>query len=175
MDDDEERDRRIPPSRVDDDHLDRPTSTAFMPRATGEDLNLVSPTAFLARMDDEDLGLAVPTALMNDQELDRRIALLRRLDEAEAVDAICTALAHPVRRSLLEMLDPGATHAGDLARSAAATWGISPSRVSQHLQVLARTALVDVHADGAYRNYRLVDGSADPLRAWLRRLRLTGS
>ncbi|WP_062467316.1 ArsR/SmtB family transcription factor [Demequina maris] len=89
------------------------------------------------------------------------------------VDATLAALAHPVRRSILEWLVPGSASAGDLADSACAAFGISRTRASQHLGVLARAGLVSISVDGPWRWYALSDGSADDLDAWLRRLRLS--
>ncbi len=89
------------------------------------------------------------------------------------VDAALAALAHPVRRSILEWLVPGPAAAGDLAASACSAFAISRTRASQHLGVLARSGLVMVSVDGPWRWYALSDGSADDLDAWLRRIRLS--
>jgi DNA-binding transcriptional ArsR family regulator len=62
--------------------------------------------------------------------------------------------------------------AGDLAASVADTWGISISRASQHLQVLARAQLVDVIADGNTRIYRRASGAGEPLAAWMKDVEL---
>ena len=88
--------------------------------------------------------------------------------EAMILDRKIRALADPVRRRLLELLLPGSATAGDLAASVAAEFGISTSRGSQHLQVLARAELVSVTADGPLRNYRLVEGALNEVSRWLR-------
>ncbi|MDN4475974.1 metalloregulator ArsR/SmtB family transcription factor [Demequina sp. SYSU T00192] len=95
------------------------------------------------------------------------------LHRTERLDAILTALAHPVRRRLLELLEFGAATAGDLSASAADSFGISPARASQHLRVLAHAGLVDVMPDGTHRWYSLADGAADDIADWLARLRLS--
>lgn len=86
------------------------------------------------------------------------------------LDAVLTALAHPVRRYLLELLRHDGAAATDLGASAAEAFGISRSRASQHLQVLARAGLVEVHADATWRHYRFAPSSADVVVAWLDRL-----
>ncbi|WP_062527168.1 ArsR/SmtB family transcription factor [Demequina rhizosphaerae] len=95
------------------------------------------------------------------------------LDRAARLDATLTALADPVRRRLLELLEVGPTSAGDLAASAASLYGISHTRVSQHLKVLATAGLVDIAPDGTHRWYSLVDGAADDVADWLAGLRLS--
>lgn len=87
------------------------------------------------------------------------------------VDQSLSALASPVRRFLLEMLVPGSAAAGDLAASASANFGISTSRASQHLQVLARAELVDVAVVGPRREYRLNDSGLSEVVAWVATLR----
>ncbi|WP_301141757.1 ArsR/SmtB family transcription factor [Demequina muriae] len=97
-------------------------------------------------------------------------------DLAEQIEAhadlqrVLTALAHPARRFLLDLLIPGGTTAGDLAASVAVNFGISTKRGSQHLQVLADAGLVDVDADGPRRHYRLRPGGSDAVIEWLAQL-----
>jgi DNA-binding transcriptional ArsR family regulator len=91
---------------------------------------------------------------------------------AARVDTALRAVANPVRRFLLELLVSGSAQAGDLAASAAAMFGISTSRASQHLQVLARAGLVDVDAYENVREYSLTDRGLDEVSAWIASLRL---
>lgn len=93
---------------------------------------------------------------------------LEDLLEHEAhLDRVLRALAHPVRRFLLEMLVDVDASAGDLAASAAVNFGISSARGSQHLQVLAEAELVTVIPDGPWRYYRLAPNGSDVAVAWL--------
>ena len=52
-----------------------------------------------------------------------------------------------------------ASHA-DLTASAGAAFGLSRSRVTEHLRELAEAGLVRVTPEGPYRWYSLVDGAA---------------
>lgn len=90
------------------------------------------------------------------------------------LQAVATAVAHPVRRFLLELLVVPDATATDLAASASDVWGISIPRASQHLQVLARAELVDVLPDGPFRYYRRNPRSGRPLGEWLRAVELEG-
>ena len=98
-------------------------------------------------------------------------------EELDAVElqTIVEALAHPVRRYMIDLLEVDDALAGDLAASASAQWGISMSRASQHLQVLARAGLVDVSQDANHREYRRRSGAAQPLADWLTRSELSAS
>ena len=86
----------------------------------------------------------------------------------DALQRVLHALAHPVRRYLLSIIGPDDASAGDLAGSAAAMFGISSARGSQHLRVLADAGLVDVVSDGLWRFYRPNPAGVTDLRAWLR-------
>jgi DNA-binding transcriptional ArsR family regulator len=98
--------------------------------------------------------------------------LEERLADASALQTLFVALAHPARRYLLEMLEVDDAAAGDLAASAAARWGITRTRASQHLQVLANAGLVQVSPDGAWRYYRREPGAGYPVIEWLRSVEL---
>ncbi len=80
---------------------------------------------------------------------------------------VFTAIADPVRRSLLEQLArSGAQRVVDLT----AGRGISRPAISRHLRVLHEAGLVSVEDQGRERHYALVP---DPLRAvagWIDRL-----
>jgi DNA-binding transcriptional ArsR family regulator len=76
---------------------------------------------------------------------------------------VFAALADPTRRLLLERLSGGELTVTALAEGL----DMSQAAVSQHLRLLRDTGLVDVHADGRHRVYRLrPEGFAD-LRDWL--------
>jgi DNA-binding transcriptional ArsR family regulator len=89
------------------------------------------------------------------------------LVESGALNKVMHALAHPVRRFILELIITEGAYAGDLAASAASNFGISTQRASQHLAVLADAGLVEVAADGTWRFYRLKPGSTDVVLRWL--------
>src|SRR5438270_13957846 len=59
-------------------------------------------------------------------------------------DDIFTAIAHPVRRSLLDTLAAGAQPVNKLARR----YHMSRPVISQHLRVLLDAGLADAHRDG---------------------------
>lgn len=85
----------------------------------------------------------------------------------DALQRVLHALAHPVRRYLLSIIGPDDVSAGDLAASAAAVFGISSARGSQHLRVLADAGIVDVIAEGTWRFYRPNPAGVTDLRDWL--------
>ena len=94
-----------------------------------------------------------------------------RIDAADPeLDAALHALAHPVRRGLLELLVVGEAAAGDLAASAAANHGISLSRASQHLAVLTAAGVVEVIVDGTWRWHRLSSHPGTIIPEWLAQL-----
>jgi len=71
-------------------------------------------------------------------------------------DDVFLALAHPVRRRLLELLADGPRTAGDLA----GRFDLSRPAVAEHLQILRRAGLVRDEPSGRQRHYHL---TADPL------------
>ena len=95
----------------------------------------------------------------------------RRLDEPPHdldLDAIFQALAHPIRRDVLERLAEGPRSVGELAEP----HDVSLAAVSKHLQVLEEAGLIDVEQDGRVRRSHL---NAAPLSAafgWLTRYRV---
>ena len=103
---------------------------------------------------------------MNSGDLDWVEA--RQLDDQ--LQRVLHALAHPVRRYLLSIIGPDDVSAGDLAASAAAVYGISSARGSQHLRVLADAGLVDVIAEGTWRFYRPNPAGITEVRDWLSNL-----
>lgn len=82
-------------------------------------------------------------------------------------DAVFSALAHPVRRDILERLASRDAGVGELA----APYHLSLPTISRHLRTLERAGLVSVSRDWRYRTRHL---NARPLSAafvWLTRYR----
>jgi DNA-binding transcriptional ArsR family regulator len=80
-------------------------------------------------------------------------------------------LGEPVRRRILELIAPGETPAGEVARTIQTEFGLSQPAVSQHLRVLRLSGFASVRADGTRRLYAL---DADGMRGaeeWLASLR----
>ncbi|MFB6719610.1 ArsR/SmtB family transcription factor [Kribbella sp. NPDC056345] len=73
------------------------------------------------------------------------------------------ALAHPVRRKLLELLMAGPRTAGDLA----AQFELSRPAVAEHLKVLREAALVRDRAEGRERHYSLDGAPLAEVGEWL--------
>lgn len=95
---------------------------------------------------------------------------VEELEFDDELQRVLHALAHPVRRYLLSIMVPSDASATDLAASAAAQFGISAGRGSQHLRILADAGLVEVIADGQWRYYRRQSSGADVVRTWLAEL-----
>ncbi|WP_062210677.1 ArsR/SmtB family transcription factor [Demequina oxidasica] len=90
-----------------------------------------------------------------------------RFAELIELDQVMLALAHPVRRFLLELIIIDGAYAGNLAASAATKFGISTQRGSQHLKVLENAGIVEVTVDGTWRHYRLEPGSTESVSRWI--------
>lgn len=74
------------------------------------------------------------------------------------------ALGDPQRRAILELLRGGDRSVQDLADQLP----ISRPAVSRHLRLLKEAGLVADRAEGTRRLYRLEDGGADAVAAYLR-------
>ena len=84
------------------------------------------------------------------------------------LDAVFAALAHPIRRSIVERLAEGDCTVGDLA----APHDVSMPAISRHLRVLEDAGLLEQTPDGRVRRCAL---NARPLSAafgWLVQYRL---
>ena len=84
------------------------------------------------------------------------------------LDAVFAALAHPIRRSMIERLSAGDCTVGDLAEP----HGVSPPAISKHLRVLEEAGLLEQTPDGRVRRCAL---KAKPLSAafsWIVQYRL---
>jgi DNA-binding transcriptional ArsR family regulator len=78
-------------------------------------------------------------------------------------DDVFIALAHPVRRRLLELLAAGPRTAGALA----APFDLSRPAVAEHLAVLRRAGLVRDDAVGRERHYHLTAEPLTQVSDWL--------
>ena len=78
-------------------------------------------------------------------------------------DAVFLALAHPVRRRLLQILAGGPQIAGELAEQ----FDLSRPAVAEHLQVLRRAALVRDEQVGRRRRYHLTAEPLAEVEDWL--------
>ena len=84
------------------------------------------------------------------------------------LDAVFQALAHPIRRDILEQVADGPDSVGALAEP----HDVSLAAVSKHLHVLEDAGLVEMEKDGRVRRAHL---DAAPLSAafgWLTRYRV---
>lgn len=82
---------------------------------------------------------------------------------------ILTALADPVRRTILEELHKRPLTAGQVAKR----FPISRPAVSRHLRVLREAGLVSVSQSGRERIYRVEPARLAELDAWLAQFRDT--
>ena len=80
-------------------------------------------------------------------------------------DDIFTAIAHPLRRSLLDDLTHGEMSVGGLAQR----YEVSRPAISQHLRVLLEAGLVDGTRDGRNNKYVLRADRLTPVYEWLRK------
>jgi DNA-binding transcriptional ArsR family regulator len=80
---------------------------------------------------------------------------------------IMSALADPVRRSILETLNGRPLTAGEIA----GRFPISRPAISRHLRILLEAGLVSVSASGRTRTYRFEPAPLAELDAWLAQYR----
>jgi DNA-binding transcriptional ArsR family regulator len=78
-------------------------------------------------------------------------------------DDVFLALAHPVRRRLLQLLTDGPLTAGDLA----GRFDLSRPAVAEHLQILRRAGLVRDEPSGRQRHYHLTAAPLADVGEWL--------
>ena len=84
------------------------------------------------------------------------------------LDAIFAALAHPIRRAILEQISGGDATVGELAEP----HRVSPPAISRHLRVLEKAGLIEVAPEGRVHRIQI---DAAPLSAafgWLTRYRV---
>jgi len=94
--------------------------------------------------------------------------MVNRCSVGTDLDAIFAALAHPIRRAILETLSGGDATVGELAKP----HRVSPPAISRHLRVLEDAGLIEVEPEGRVRRCQI---DAAPLSAafgWLTRYRV---
>ena len=94
--------------------------------------------------------------------------MVNRATVALDLDAVFAALAHPIRRAILEQLAGGDATVGELAEP----HDVSLPAISKHLRVLEDAGLLVVEPEGRVRRCQL---DAAPLSAafgWLTRYRV---
>jgi DNA-binding transcriptional ArsR family regulator len=79
------------------------------------------------------------------------------------LDAIFSALAHPIRRALIVRLERGPATVGDLAKP----FDVSLMAISKHLSVLERAELVRRAPEGRYTRCTLQPAPLVEASAWL--------
>ena len=79
--------------------------------------------------------------------------------------AAFAALSEPMRVAILERLAERPMAVGELAERLP----VSRPAVSQHLKILKDAALVQAHAEGTRRVYRIDPAGLGPMRQWLDR------
>jgi DNA-binding transcriptional ArsR family regulator len=79
------------------------------------------------------------------------------------VNSTYKALAHPVRRSIVERLSEGSATVGD----ATSRLGVSKSAISKHLKVLEEAGVVSRVIDGRTHRLSLDLGPLEEATAWL--------
>ncbi len=84
----------------------------------------------------------------------------------QQVDAdIFTAIAHPVRRELLDRLLQGDVSVTELARP----FDMSRPAISQHLRILRDVGLVTEQRNGRERHYRLQPDQLYEIQLWIQK------
>ena len=83
---------------------------------------------------------------------------------ADAAPDVFTAIAHPVRRALLDRLVAGDQPVNRLAEG----FAMSRPAISQHLRVLREAGLVAERRSGREHRYRLQPERLEEVRDWLR-------
>lgn len=94
--------------------------------------------------------------------------MVNRRAVAPDLDVIFAALAHPIRRAILERLSGGDATVGELAEP----HRVSLPAISRHLRVLEDAGLIEVEPEGRVRRCQI---DAAPLSAafgWLTRYRV---
>ncbi|WP_227377833.1 ArsR/SmtB family transcription factor [Haladaptatus halobius] len=94
--------------------------------------------------------------------------MVEQLPDDLDLDAVFQALAHPIRRAILEQVADGPENVSELAEP----HDVSLAAVSKHLHVLEDAGLIDNRKDGRVRRCHL---NAAPLSAafgWLTRYRV---
>ncbi len=88
----------------------------------------------------------------------------RRVD----LDAVFSALAHPIRRAIIERLSEGDCTVGDLAKP----HDVSLPAMSKHLRVLEDAGLLEQTPDGRVRRCALKAAPLSAAFGWITQYRL---
>jgi DNA-binding transcriptional ArsR family regulator len=94
--------------------------------------------------------------------------MVKRAPPASALDRTFSALAHPIRRAIIERLASGELAVGELAKP----HRVSAPAISRHLRVLEEAGLLQVTPDGRVRRCQL---RPEPLTAafgWMTQYRV---
>jgi DNA-binding transcriptional ArsR family regulator len=83
--------------------------------------------------------------------------------QAARLDAVFTALGHPVRRSIIRQLARGEASVSELARPLE----MSLNAIAKHLAVLTAAGLIEDRKEGRTRRCQLVLGPLRVAQAWL--------
>lgn len=86
---------------------------------------------------------------------------MKTVQQADA--DVFTAIAHPTRRQLLDLLVQGERSVNNLATH----FSVTRPAISQHLRVLLDTGFVSGHREGRERIYRLETAPLQEIDAWL--------
>jgi DNA-binding transcriptional ArsR family regulator len=94
--------------------------------------------------------------------------MAKRTTEAPDLDAIFAALAHPVRRAIIERLSAGDASVNELARP----FRVSLPTISRHLAVLESAGLVSVDREWRIRRRHINAGPLGAAFGWLTQYRV---
>ena len=84
------------------------------------------------------------------------------------LDAIFAALAHPIRRAILEQLSAGDANVSELAEP----HKVSLPAISRHLRVLEGAGLIEVEAEGRVHRCQIATAPLSAAFGWLTRYRV---
>jgi DNA-binding transcriptional ArsR family regulator len=77
------------------------------------------------------------------------------------------AIAHPVRRRMIDMLRKGPLTAGELGRP----FNMAQPSISEHIRALRIAGIVRTRTRGKHYLHALVQGSLRPIEDWMHRQR----
>jgi ArsR family transcriptional regulator, arsenate/arsenite/antimonite-responsive transcriptional repressor len=87
------------------------------------------------------------------------------------MNTLFKALSHPIRRSIIKMLQAGPMTSGDIADAFEISW----PTITGHLNALKEAALVSPERDGQSIRYRLEISAVEEALAFLMSMAATGS
>src|SRR5215217_3041879 len=88
---------------------------------------------------------------------------MRFTDSDAHLDAVFSALAHPIRRAVLAKLERGSATVGELAEP----FDVSLMAISKHLAVLERAALIRRESEGRYTRCSIRRDALVEASVWL--------